>query len=299
MSNKSNEAGVNFKYQLKAGIIIFLIATFTIVFQYLMFSKGIWNPIEDTLYINSANNIDVFVDESLNLGISRKVIPFYAKAGELKWQIEDSNIISFNDKGILVALSVGQTKLWVKSSKMEKDIKVMVKPIINIIQPEIKVKLKVGEEYKLNTKIDIYPKNAEVPIIKYELEPSNNVVEISTQGVIKAMNPGETDVLISSGDKKSLVNVSVNPKIIVKNFTVDYPEKTVFVGDRFNLKYNIELEPKGAKAPPINYKIINPIIRLEIMEDGSIKALSPGRNVVEVSCGDKILFIKVNVKANA
>lgn len=299
MSNKVKEVGINYKCQLKTSIIILLTTIFLILFQYLMFSKGIWNPIKDTLYIDSANNIEVFVDESLSLDISRKLIPFYAKVGELKWQIEDSNIISFNDKGILVALNVGQTKLWVKSSEMEKDITVMVKPIINIIQPEIKIKLKVGEEYKLNTKIDIYPKNAEIPIIKYELEPSNNVIEVSPQGMIKALNPGETDILISSGDKKSLVNVSVNPEIIVKKFTVDYPEKTVFVGDEFNLKYNIEIEPEGAKAPPINYKIINPIVRLKIMENGSIKALSSGRNVLEVSCGDKIIFVKVNIKNNA
>lgn len=96
-----------------------------------------------------------------------------------------------------------------------------------------------------------------------------------------------------------MVNVSVNPEIDVKQFTVDYPEKTVFVEEEFKIKYNIEIQLKGTKPPPINYKIISPIVLLEIMEDGKIKALSPGRNVLEISCGDKILFVKVNIKANA
>lgn len=263
-----------------------------------MFSKGIWNPIKDKFYVNEDNSIVVFVDESFNLDISRKVIPFYAKAKEISLDIEDSNIVSFNKNGILVALNVGETKLKAKSHSMEKEILVEVKPIINIFQKESTINLKVGEEYKLNPQVHIYPKTAKAPKIEYKLSPSNNVIEISPEGVIKALSPGETDVIISIGNKKSLVNVLVNPEIIVKKFTVDYPEKTLYVGEIFKPKFNIEMEPPGAKVPSINYKILNARVYLEVMEDGSIKALSSGRNVVEVSCGDKILFLKVNIKSH-
>ena len=47
--------------------------------------------------------------------------------------------------------------------------------------------------------------------------------------------------------------------------------------------------------PKVEYRIIDYIKVLDIKEDGSITGITKGRNIIEVICGDKIIFVKVNV----
>ncbi|WP_040213349.1 Ig-like domain-containing protein [Clostridium polynesiense] len=277
--------------------LIFLLAWGGIIlFQYVMFSKGFWKPIQDNIIFSGGNALSIIVGEEAKINFKRKIVPSYAKKTDLHWQSDNSEVLQIDNDGIVRGLNVGEAKLKVNSSKVQATAEVKVNPVINFVKLESIVNLRVGEEYKLKTTVEIQPKDSKVPKLIYETESSQGIIEVSEDGVVKALSPGDADVVISCGDKKSIVNVSVMPEVRVKSFSIPESEKIMLVGDEFKLNYNMEIEPEGAEPPPISYKIINHMKFVTIKPDGTIKAISPGRNLIEITCGDKIIFLKVNVK---
>ena len=106
---------------------------------------------------------------------------------------------------------------------------------------EDKLYLVKGKTYELNPKVTIDSTNYK---IKYS-SSDNNIVQVSSDGVIKALNPGNATITISVGKTKATINVKVSSYQIIFNLMelpVAYINKEYDVLIDTNYDSTIELE---------------------------------------------------------
>ncbi len=285
------------KTRKKQYIMVFFISlVFIGVAQYILFSKGLIGPFYDALTIDYNEELVVYAGEEIKVLPKRKIFPTYAMVKALAWSTDNPEVLSVDENGILKGLNVGKGKVHISTEKGKATLLINVRPVINVSVSEGNVGLEVGQEMKLNANIDIFPENASLPEVIYKVSGQGGVLEVTKEGVIKAIAPGSEDIIISCGDANTVVNVTVHPEVRVVEFSAGETERYIRVGETIKLQFNIVTEPKGVEPPKISYRNINPIKLIEIHDDGSITGLKKGRNVIEITCGDEIIFMKINVK---
>lgn len=293
---KLNTAYMQVK-RMKGRMTVFILSFLVIIVisQYYLFSQGIIKPLYDSFNIELKEEVVLYAGEEMKLPLKRNVIPTYGVAEVLNITSEDEKVVSIDESGILRALSIGKTRINVISNQKNTYLDITVKPIIEIWIEETRLDLEIGETRELIPKVSVFPEDSEVPEIIYTVSGDTSVLSVNSKGKITALKEGNADIIISCAEDQTVVNASVYPEIRVTSLKTPLEEINIHQGDNIKLQLHIVTEPEGALHPKVGYRIIDYIKVLDIKEDGTITGLTKGRNVIEVTCGDKIIFVKVNV----
>lgn len=246
----------------------------------------------------------VYIGESLKMNIhntknskSKEMTNYIEPINQYLFYTLDKKLTGSNTSTTLVPISEGIGGVEVfsayansKSIKnkiiLSKHINIAVCPSFNtdlLISPTISVVK--GDTYQLTKDFGLGDCSKDI-IYKSN---NNKIMTVDDNGLIKGINPGKTELVISKFDKTFTVSVTVtNKRIDIKSLSVDHDKVQLMPGGKFRL--NINQLPSNSTS--INTKCISSNANVAtVTNEGLIEAVSPGIATITTSYGD----IKKNV----
>ena len=226
--------------------------------------------------------------ETLDIKNYFNVLPVDATNNSVFYTINDTNIATISEDGIISALSKGDFTLTITTvdgayhASFEFEVYVTVKDIY-VEVPENNV-FKVNETYQI--KAHVLPVDANVQTINYYT--ATNKATVNSNGLVTFVeignDNGEVKITIRSVEssiEKTLTLYVVQP---VSNVVINTEDKVVLpVGESLNLNYTIY--PTNASNKEVKYSSSNTSIA-SINEYGLITSLSIGEVVISVETLD-------------
>ena len=152
----------------------------------------------------------VFEDESLSISVGKTLkltlnaLPSGADLPSLKWDVDNKDILSVSDEGVIKAINVGETIVTVSSmdGKYSASINIIVTPYVS--EPiEINV-----EGYDLNFDENIYSYTLKIKNEK-SLKITSNVKDISIKGNDKLENGSLITITVFNDDGSKTYNIKI------------------------------------------------------------------------------------------
>ncbi len=281
---------------------------------------------ENRLYNLSFDNLDFNMIEGEKLLLKPNINDSKKYDVSLEWSSSNDEVVSVDD-GMLTALNEGVCYISVKAkdSLFYSRVRVTVlkkKSIIKKNDSKLLINKKDNDALTSEKEIDDYIHVNDIKLnvinnilkvndsvqVNYELFPNDatnknvlfksndeNIAIVSSAGLITALNPGVTDIIVRSedGNKSSFVRINVVGENQLETFNLNKNKVGLVVGDTFKL--NIDYFPNDA----INKNIVFTSSDEEIVSvdsTGLIKALSEGNAIISaISDSGIIKHCEVNV----
>ena len=204
-----------------------------IIIALLLFNGSIMIYAEDT-QIETIEVTDIQISEhkdTLEVGetmtLSVNVFPINADDNSVSYRSSDTSIATVSQNGEIKGVKAGTVKIFVSSGKVEKEIELNVK----ISAQGISINndcliLKVKQSYQISP--TVFPENATYKDIFYT-SSDENVVTVSSDGVITAVGCGSAYIILKTADTISSMSVVVNEDFVLdENIHIDSEQKTQF-----------------------------------------------------------------------
>ena len=204
-----------------------------IIIALLLFNGSIMIYAEDT-QIEKIEVTDIQISEhkdTLEVGetmtLSVNVFPINADDNSVSYRSSDTSIATVSQNGEIKGVKAGTVKIFVSSGKVEKEIELNVK----ISAQGISINndcliLKVKQSYQISP--TVFPENATYKDIFYT-SSDENVVTVSSDGVITAVGCGSAYIILKTADTISSMSVVVNEDFVLdENIHIDSEQKTQF-----------------------------------------------------------------------
>ena len=165
-------------------------------------------------------NVSVKKGNSLNLVVEVK--PSELSSSKLTWKSSDSSIVSVDENGVITGLKEGTVTITVTSSNGKSaTCKVTVTTdsidVEKIVLNPTEMNLKVGSTSQITSKV--LPENATNRELVWTSN-NPNVVTVDNNGIVKAINPGNTTITVKTKDGKVVATVNVTIEDDDPNFKV-------------------------------------------------------------------------------
>lgn len=210
------------------------------------------------------------------------------------YEMENKEIATVNESGVIKMLKEGETKLTVKfrgNQYLSTSCTVKISPILTekLNVPETIV---VEEEKTINLfeKIATVPSDASKKFV-YHVE-DETIATIDENGIVTGVSEGYTNVTVSTTDDTGLsanVKVQVVGKIYISDikFPVEKVNgKNFVVGQMLNLSKFVTLSPANASEPIVKYTIVSGTEYASVSENGVVTCSAPGSVSVKFEAGD-------------
>lgn len=149
------------------------------------------------------------VDKTLNL--SATVVPSDATDSTITYKSSDTGIATVNSSGEVKGIAPGQVVIYVTAGTITKQVPVTVKIGTTAIKVNSDYQvMKPNETFQL--KAEVQPEGAAGSISYKSINPQ--VAEVSSAGVIRAKQTGNTAIVVSNGDLQVSVTVIVNEETV-------------------------------------------------------------------------------------
>lgn len=212
---------------------------------------------------------------------------------DIEWSVLDPQIATITSGGLLTAISTGETTIIAKCGDLKAECKVIVtKKVIAVEEVSLSAStltLTEGEEGVLT--VTILPADATDP--KIEWSTSDATIATVEDGKVKAIAEGTVMIIASVGDKKVECSVTVTKKVIaVEEVSLSASTMTLTEGEEGVL--TVTILPANATDVKVEWTTSDETIAT--VEDGKIKALSPGNATIIASVGEKKAECRVIVE---
>ncbi len=265
---------INNKYKLIA-LILACAALLFFLIGVIWFGSTIGNVDEESLKITSdVKEIEVGWDYQLEVQKS-------INAGHnLEYSSSNSEVISISETGYMTARSVGEATITVSIKEKKK-----IKDSITIKVIEAKSKLNLSERSVYLTpnterKIYVYNTNPEGYLI---WESKDEFVATVNDGVIKAINYGETEVIVTNEEEASeTIKVKVlSPEeeetIELQHISFYENDLGLDVGEKYKL--TVIFDPRNVTDKTLVWESSNPSA-VTVGNDGEITAVGDGNATI-------------------
>ncbi|MGV8093860.1 MAG: Ig domain-containing protein [Mangrovibacterium sp.] len=242
------------------------------------------------------NTLELRINETYQFKVFYS--PIDADEPNYSWSSSNDQVLSVNNGGKVTALSVGEATITVKATTQQgntltANCQVEVLPIeaTGIILNKTSLTLLVGGEETLT--YTIIPDNTtNKEVIWTSLNPSIATVG---NGVVKAVSVGNTTIEVSTTDGKikTTCSVAVNP-ILVTSITLNKTNLELLIGNEETLTYTVK--PDNATNKEVEWKSLNTSI--VTVNNGTVKGISVGETIIEVSSKDGQIKTTCSVKVN-
>lgn len=207
--------------------------------------------------------------------------------GDVSFSILNPEIASVDENGSVVAIKPGETKLVASCGDISKEATITVPALSEPEKPKTTdlairpddVTMQVGDKQPLNVTKE--PADSEEPIIYESKDPS--IAAVDPDGTITGISPGETTVVVTSGEitKQVPVKVQPAPAPALTDISLEPGEAAIPVGE--TKQFTAAKIPANADGD-ISFRVLNPEIA-SVDEQGLVTALGPGETKLVASCG--------------
>lgn len=245
----------------------------------------------------SASELNLFIGQNYTLAVI--FTPANPYNPSLKYEIDNAEIATISDKGLITPLKRGRAKITVTAADGGHtaicDLTVR-RPVEGISFAEAEINLVEGSTKQLVP--TIMPEDAEAPQITYKSE-SPSIATVTESGLVTAVKAGVVKITatLAEGGKPAVCTITVTPKHIkVESLTLS-PESLALAVDQ-TAKLTATITPLTATDKTITYVSQDPNIA-SVSADGTVLAKSIGRTTITATTkteGKKATCI-VEVKA--
>ena len=147
--------------------------------------------------------------------------------------------------------------------------------------PEVTAKFKVSSNAGALTFSDAVPQSMNIDLS----DKSSNVIELTEEGMIHALNYGSVDLLISipTGKTPKKITVPVNVVKRATGITIDCTEKTIDRGSEFTLTATVL--PEDASDRTCTWSSSDPSVA-QVSKDGTVTGKGAGTAVITATSND-------------
>lgn len=145
------------------------------------------------------------VDETVD--ITAAVLPKDATKPDISYSSTNTGVATINSSGQIKGVSAGKATIIAETEEFIKYMSLTVKLATQNIEIN-ETYLVLNEEESFQLSVKILPANADQSIT-YK-STSSDVVSVSESGLIKALKPGSSSIIISTWDASKIVNIIVN-----------------------------------------------------------------------------------------
>ena len=208
--------------------------------------------------------------------IGATVVPSDATNPEITWTTTDSDVVSVDQEGNVVALKQGQAVIRATAEDRYEECLVNVyKDVESIELEQVVFELLVNDKAKIN--YTVLPEDATYKSVTFEVGDSN-IVSVSNTGEITALAVGETDVTVVSSNVKITAKVIVrvlDEKIDITSLAFEEFPNELYTG--YYKKLNMIYEPEDATSGMVytytssdnNVAVINQYGELRTIGEGT------------------------------
>ena len=167
-------------------------------------------------------------------------------------------------------------------------------PVVNLAFNYNEINLKKGEEVVLTCDINENATNSEL----HAQVADENIIEVSSNGIIKAINAGKTQLIIQSYKNTVLKTIDVIVKEIPQEIKVNKEKVEIYTGDTYQIKTTVlpeALENKNVTYTSSNNNIVT------VNKNGIITGIRKGKAKITITTEEtpqvsKVIEITVNEK---
>ncbi len=219
------------------------------------------------------------------LKLTAKVLPSSAENKSIKWTTSDSSVVKVSSSGVITGMRAGTATVTVTSaenSKLKATCIVTVKQHVTSISFN-KSEIYINRGAEADLEYTIRPSDATNKKVTFKSSDSS-IVSVSDDGRVTAHKSGKVKITVISADNKELTAVCyVTAGEPASGVSLDYTEKTVFVGDTFTL--NPTVSPTDAYNKEVRWSS-GDAERASVDSKGLITALKSGTARIIVTTVD-------------
>ncbi len=246
----------------------------------------------------SATELNLFIGQEYSLGVTYS--PANPYNPEVKYEIDNPEIASISDKGLITPKARGRATITVTATDggHQATCNLLVRrPIEGISFAETEISLVEGSTKQLEP--IILPEDAEMPQITYKSE-SPSIARVSETGLVTAVKEGVVKITATpaEGGKPAVCSVRVTPKYIKVESVSLTPESLVLAVDQ-TAKLTATITPETATNKGVTFASSAPSIASVDSQTGVVTAKAIGTaRITATSLGEgKTVSCEVTVKA--
>lgn len=250
-------------------------------------SNGVVGKVAINVQEKYVETVEIEEDEiELLLGdeytIAVLVSPDDATYPELTWEIDDSEIASISEDGILTALACGEAIITATSTNNISDTVVVKVDEIKATSLDIEAPATIflGSSASLSPKfspIDTTDQN-----ITWAVDDTS-IANITDEGVVTANAIGTVTITATQKDVSATCTIEILPIVVEEIRITASTEEDISKDDI--ITFSAEVFPENATYPDITWSVSNPEIAT-ITSDGTLTALKSGTVTVIATAGD-------------
>lgn len=224
--------------------------------------------------------------KTMNVGdsvrLSYVLLPKDATNQTVTWTSSNTSIVSVDNSGKITAKGAGTAIIVLRSMDggYTSFCTVTVKQVPSGIKfDKSTLELRTGENYQLKT--TLVPKDSTNNSLVWETSDSK-VAMVDENGKITAMGKG-TAVISARTESGAIAYCNVTVKQAVEGLVLNFDEKTLYLGDSFQLKAS--MNPTGATQQGVTWKSSNTKVAT-VSKTGFVEGLSGGVVIITATTED-------------
>ena len=239
----------------------------------------------------SLSQTSVSLEVGGSVSLTATVSPSDATDKTVSWTSSNSGVASVSG-GVVTAIAEGTATITAtaggKSAKCEVTVQRKVVEVTGVSLNKTELTLSPGGTFQLEATVS--PSDATDKTVTWtSSDPSKVTVE---NGLVKAVSPGTASVTATAGNKSAKCEVTVQPKVVeVTGVSLNKTELTLSPGGTFQLEATVS--PSDATDKTVTWTSSDP--SKVTVENGLVKAVSPGTASVTATAGSKSAKCEVTV----
>lgn len=244
---------------------------------------------EDVIEKITLSNENYTINVNETYQVNPKYSPYNSQEiQDVVFTSSDESIVKVDKKGRIKGISNGIATVTIQSKYVTKTFNVKVKTYLEKIKVEDTIYIEEGKSHNLSYSLS--PNNATIEALEFSSE-DEKIATIDNNGVIEAINSGETKVTIKEGDISATSTIVVLPKL--EKIQLNRTTLGLTVGEEE--KISITTTPSKYKKKLLyTYTSSNEAVAT-VDKDGLINAVGVGTATIQVKHDDINASIDVNV----
>lgn len=227
------------------------------------------------------NQSSVTVEAGSTVSLTANVSPSNATDKTVTWSSSNTGVASVAG-GVVMGVAEGSATVTAtaggKSAKCEVKVTAKTVAVTGVSLNKTEVSLYIGETFQLEATVS--PSNATDKAVTWS--SSDSGVATVSGGTVKAMAKGTATITATAGGKSAKCEVTVSAKTVaVTGVGLNKTEISLYIGDTFQLEATVS--PANATEKTVTWTSSDP--SKVTVENGLVKAVSPGTAKVTVSAG--------------
>lgn len=216
----------------------------------------------------------MYVGETARL--SYVLLPTNSSTNSVTWTSTNNKVVTVDSTGKVTAKGVGTSVVILKTIDGGYSVycTITVKKIATGVKLDVsKLDLKSGEIYYI--KADLSPKDSTDTNLSWE-SSDTKVATVDANGKVVAKESGQA-IIMARTEAGGVAYCKVTVTQPVEGLIINFSEKTIYVGDRFELKASVS--PSEASQLDVIWKSSNPEVAT-VAEDGEVKGITGGTTLI-------------------